>query len=213
MQRAWKSSSVSTRSMKRKSTFLAIARTSDLREPPPSARGAATRGGRVSHRGQHGRGRNSNLRDAGRSYRDLSKLSTTCLIWAMVLPLLLCALAPAGLLEQLPPQVGSAADMEQMHSYLSAGSPRPLAAQMPGRPAAAATPAEPMTPATDLQGALRMSMGSLMGFCRCEGGAPCQTPAARASPRASSPLPSPLSLPAWPTCAPGVQRARACSAI
>ena len=128
----------------------------------------------------------------------------------MVLPLLLCALAPAGLLEQLPPQVGSAADMEQMHSYLSAGSPRPLAAQMPGRPAAAATPAEPMTPATDLQGALRMSMGSLMGFCRCEGGAPCPTPAARASPRASPPLSSPFSLPR-PTCAP--PRCAACESV
>ena len=41
-------------------------------------------------------------------------------------------------------------------------TPRPMVAANP------ANPANPAAPATNLQGALRMSMGSLMGFCRCE---------------------------------------------
>ena len=60
----------------------------------------------------------------------------------------------------------------QRANQLQGGAGRPLAPEVPGgRPLMAAAPTSagvPAAPVTNLQGALRMSMGSLMGFCRCE---------------------------------------------
>ena len=83
---------------------------------------------------------------------------------------------------------GTPVDMQRAASGMGAGRPlgpqnlqegagRPLGPQNPQNPqtprpmvaANPANPANPAAPATNLQGALRMSMGSLMGFCRCEG--------------------------------------------
>ena len=96
----------------------------------------------------------------------------------------------------------------QRANQLQGGAGRPLAPEVPGgRPLMAAAPTSagvPAAPVTNLQGALRMSMGSLMGFCRCEGAPPLlptrrRRPPARRSPRLT-PLPR------------ASQRARACSA-
>ena len=94
----------------------------------------------------------------------------------------------------------------QRANQLQGGAGRPLAPEVPGgRPLMAAAPTSagvPAAPVTNLQGALRMSMGSLMGFCRCEGAPPPprrRCPPARRSPRLT-PLPR------------ASQRARACSA-
>ena len=87
---------------------------------------------------------------------------------------------PGDIYGQTPPRhEGTWADMQM-------GAGRPLGPQSPQEPAAAGAPrpmvagnpANPAAPATNLQGALRMSMGSLMGFCRCEG---LSLPAARSA--------------------------------
>ena len=79
----------------------------------------------------------------------------------------------------------------QRANQLQGGAGRPLAPEVPGgRPLMAAAPTSagvPAAPVTNLQGALRMSMGSLMGFCRCEGALPPQPP----PPPARPPLPAP----------------------
>ena len=79
----------------------------------------------------------------------------------------------------------------QRANQLQGGAGRPLAPEVPGgRPLMAAAPTSagvPAAPVTNLQGALRMSMGSLMGFCRCEGAPPPPPPPLPARP----PLPAP----------------------
>ena len=94
----------------------------------------------------------------------------------------------------------------QRANQLQGGAGRPLAPEVPGgRPLMAAAPTSagvPAAPVTNLQGALRMSMGSLMGFCRCEGAPP--PPRRRCPPARRFPHLTPL-----PRAS---QRARACSA-
>ena len=82
----------------------------------------------------------------------------------------------AGLLEQLPPQDSMMGQFDRSTLQgLEQQSPLGVSGRpLPGRPAAAnpmsaISAATPAAPSTNLQGALRMSMGSLMGFCRCEG--------------------------------------------
>ena len=132
-----------------------------------------------------------------------------------LLPLALLASALPGavsmleLLEAKPDALSNSfpepGPMQLQRANQQGGAGRRRARGPGGRPLMAAAPTSagvPAAPVTNLQGALRMSMGSLMGFCRCEGAPPpprCRCPPARRSPRLT-PLPR------------ASQRARACSA-